>query len=248
MAAVERILEVKDLRSGYASSKVIRGISLEVNRGEVVALVGPNGAGKTTLMKSIISLVPVSDGKVTFREREITGMGTARIVRRGIVYVPEGISIFPGMTVEENLYLATLRARNGVRERMETILEVFSSLKGKLQMKAGQLSGGEERMLTVARGLMADPELIMLDDPFLGLSPKLVLKFCDFLRERNQAGLTILIAGQHVRRILKMSIRAYLLEGGQITLTGAGAQFLKNHHFRERMLGLKAREERGYGR
>jgi branched-chain amino acid transport system ATP-binding protein len=233
------MLQVRELESGYRDSKIIRGVSLDVSPGEIVALVGPNGAGKTTLMKTIIGLIPAGSGSVLFSGKEIAGLRTDRIVRRGIVYVPEGISVFPGMTVEENLSLPALRAPEGSHGRRDTILDLFSSLGDKLSMMAGKLSGGEERMLTIARGLMADPDLIMLDDPFLGLSPRMVLKFCDFLRGRNAEGLTVLIAGQHVRRILKMSVRAYLLEEGRVTLTGGGVQFLKDHRFREKMIGSR---------
>lgn len=235
------MLRIHDLFSGYKSHMVIKGLSMEVNSGDIVALVGPNGAGKTTLLRTIIGLIPASSGRISFLEEDITDVRTDRIINLGMTYVPEGISLFPRMSVKENLVLASMASRNKQALKIEDVLSLFPSLKEKFHIKAGHLAGGQRRMLTIARGLVCGPRLILLDDPFLGLSPKIVLKLCDFLRDMNRKGLTILIIGQHVKRILRMSTRAYFLEEGHLTLSGKGAEFLRNHHFREKLIGLRTK-------
>lgn len=235
------MLRVNDLHSGEFFHHVLRGISLEVCKGEIVALVGPNGAGKTTLLRTITGLIPKVSGEITFNGEDITGLSTDRVVHRGLSYVPEGISLFPRMTVEQNLKLASLAAKRADAGMIDSLLSLFPFLKDKYRHPAGNLAGGQRRMLTIARGLACNPVLTLLDDPFLGLSPKMVIKLCEFLREKNDDGLTIMIVGQHVKRILRMSSRAYFLEEGRITLSGMGAEFLKNHNFREKLIGLRTK-------
>jgi branched-chain amino acid transport system ATP-binding protein len=234
------LLEVRNINVYYDGIQAVQDVSLNVAKGEIVAIVGPNGSGKTTILKTIQGLLHPKSGEIIFQGRRIDRLQPHQIVELGITYVPEGRKIFPYMTVKENLEIAayTKNARANKEETLELVYSLFPVLKKRGSELGMNLSGGEQRMLALGRGLMTGSQLLLLDDPFMGLAPKIISCTCDIIRAISSKGITILIVGQHVRQILNLAKRAYLIESGRITLEGKGEELLMNEYVRKILLGF----------
>lgn len=234
------LLVVDGVHAGYNDLLVLRNCSLEVRDGEFVALVGPNGAGKSTLLRTITGLLAPRVGTIRLDGQPINGLPPYEVAARGISLVPEGRRLFGPLSVRENLELgAFLRRSDALRdETLRLIFRIFPALQDKQDAPAGVLSGGEQQMLALARALMSRPRLLCLDDPFLGLARQVISRFCQAIRTITSEGMTILAAGQHVRRLLRLAHRAYLLDGGQIVLSGTGAELLDDARVRRTLLEL----------
>lgn len=233
------MLKLRDISAGYGKSEVLRGVSLDVDEGEVVTLVGANGAGKTTTLKTLCGLVAASGGSIEFDGHSLLGMAPHEIVDLGVTMVPEGRQLFPFLTVEENLLMgAYKRSARAVRgQRLAEVLDIFPRVKERLPQLAGSLSGGEQQMVAIARGMMAGPKLLIMDEPSLGLSPLLVEQMFDVVRLVASRGTTVLLVEQNVFHTLQLADRGYVLENGAIALTGTGAELLGNPHVRRAYLG-----------
>ena len=237
------MLEIKKVSAGYAGIDVIHDLDLSVNSGEIVALIGANGAGKSTLVKTISGLLSPSAGEMSFDGQRIEGLNPRARVRLGIAHVPEGRQMFPGMTVAENLRLGAY-SRGGplvmkaLRPRIEEVCQRFPILLERLNMPAGNLSGGQQQMLAIARGLMAEPKLLILDEPSLGLAPVLVEEIFRLIHGLKEQGLSILISEQNARMSLAVSDRAYVIEMGRVAMSGLGRDLLDNPEVAERYLGV----------
>ncbi len=233
------MLEVEGLASRYGRIPALSGINLRVGEGELVSLVGANGAGKTTLLRALSGVQPVSAGRVHFEGEDITAAAAEKRVRLGIVQVPEGRQVFAPLSVEDNLRLgAYLRSKAEAAESMERIYAMFPVLKQKRREPAGALSGGQQQMLAMGRGLMALPRLLLLDEPSMGLAPKLVEEIFACVRALKSAKTTIFLVDQNARAALAVADRAYVLETGRIVLAGSGAELLENEQVKEAYLGL----------
>lgn len=234
------MLKLNSIEAGYGDLQVLRGIDLEVQQGEIVSLIGANGAGKTTIMKSIMGLVRLTGGSIVFEGEQIDLLPPYRIPACGLSLVPEGRLGFAEMTVLENLELGTVtkQARLQARETMDHVFELFPVLHERRLQRAGTLSGGELQMLVIGRGLMSRPRLLLLDEPSLGIAPKLVEHIFERLRVIASEGVTILIAEQNVVDALSLSARAYVVEQGAITLHGSASELMRDDRVREAFLGL----------
>lgn len=232
------MLSVRNLTVSYRRALVLDDLSLEVGASRITAMLGPNGAGKTTLLKAVAGLLKPQRGRVLFMGERIDGMPPWDVVRRGLVYVPEGMRVFPEMSVNENLEVGAYANRSVLEANRQLVFDLFPELTEKRQTRARFLSGGEQRMVTLARGLMSAGRLLLLDDPFQGLSPKSVERFSHAFRSIQKAGVTLLIVGQHVRRILKVSDWGLLMEGGRITVSGPSEELLRNPHLLKILFGL----------
>jgi len=227
------------VEAGYGDLTAVRDVSLEVRRGEVVALIGGNGSGKTTTLRAVTGLLPLRGGAVEFAGERIDGLSSAQIVARGIAHVPEGRHLFPTMTVRENLLTgAGRRARPERGQTLARVFTLFPRLAEREAQLAGTLSGGEQQMCAIGRGLMARPELLVLDEPSLGLAPVTVRLIFDTLREINEHGTTILLVEQNVPRALQLSHRGYVIENGRISLQGTRDALQQNPHVKQAYLGL----------
>lgn len=235
----ELALRVQDLRVSYGGIAAVKGISLEVARGEIVTLIGANGAGKTSTLKSIVGLVPASTGDVTLFGESLRSVPTHRIVGRGVALVPEGRAIFGNLTVAENLELGAFLKREPVEraKRLERVLKLFPRLSERMAQEAGTLSGGEQQMLAIGRALMGDPKLLLLDEPSLGLAPKLVEQIFEAIVEIARGGLTILLVEQNTRLALETAARAYVLVTGEIVLSGPCAELRQDPRIKGAYLG-----------
>ena len=234
------LLELREIEAGYGSVRILHGVSFTVERGTVTALIGGNGAGKTTIMRMLAGLLPVAGGALRFAGRDIAAATESARVAAGIVLVPEGRLVFPTLSVEENLRLGaiSLRARAGAPERLEQMFEQFPRLQERRRLAAASLSGGEQQMLAIARGLMARPELLLLDEPTLGLAPVMCDQVFATVERLRRSGLTILLAEQDARRALELADLAYVVENGRITLSGSGTALLGDPTVRGAYLGL----------
>ncbi len=233
------MLEVRELRSGYGAAEVLRGVSLAIDEGEIVAVLGANGAGKSTLNNTLSGLVPARGGAVRFGGTDITRARHTDIVAAGLVQVPEGRRIFPNLSVLENLELGSFRrARKNRSKNLERVFEVFPRLGERSAQRAGTLSGGEQQMLAIGRGLMAEPRLLVLDEPSLGLSPMAVEELFALIGRLNREGLPILLVEQNVGQSLEIANRAYVLENGAIVFQGTPAELLANAELKRAYLGL----------
>ena len=234
------MLHVEQLDVFYGDVEALDGVSLEVEDGAIVAIVGANGAGKTTLIRALAGMNRSAAGRVVFRGENILGWPSHRICNLGIGQVAEGRQIFPTLTVDENLDIGAMlpRARAGRAENRERVLALFPVLAERLRQPAGTLSGGEQQMLAIARCLMGAPQLIMFDEPSLGLAPAIVHRLLDTIRDLNRDGVTCLLVEQNVALSLKLASRAYVLENGRVTLSGAGAELLADDRVRSAYLGL----------
>lgn len=233
------MLKLRDVTAGYGKSEVLKGISFHVDAGEVVTIVGANGAGKTTTLKTLCGIVAATGGHIEFDGRPITNKAAHEIVDLGITMVPEGRQLFPFLTVEDNLlmgaYKHSARAKRG--ERLDEVLQIFPRVKERLAQLAGSLSGGEQQMVAIARGMMARPRLLILDEPSLGLSPLLVTQMFDVVKLVASSGTTVLLVEQNIFNTLKLADRGYVLEDGAVALTGTGEELLGNPHVRKAYLG-----------
>jgi branched-chain amino acid transport system ATP-binding protein len=235
----EAALRVSDLRVSYGGIAAVKGISLEVSRGEIVTLIGANGAGKTSTLKAIVGLVPAQSGTVELFGQPLRGVATHRIVERGVALVPEGRAIFGNLTVSENLELgAFLKREPGqLAERLARVLKLFPRLSERMAQEGGTLSGGEQQMLAIGRALMGDPKLLLLDEPSLGLAPKLVEQIFEAIVEVAKGGLTILLVEQNTRLALETASRAYVLVTGELALSGACPELREDPRIKGAYLG-----------
>ena len=233
------LLEITDLRGGYGRVEVLRGVSLHVDAGEIVALLGSNGAGKSTLNNTVCGLVPAWAGQVRFDGRDLSGAHYREVVRAGLIQVPEGRRIFPNLSVLENLELGSFaRGRERRATNLERVFDTFPRLRERIAQKAGTMSGGEQQMLAIGRGLMAEPRLLILDEPSLGLSPLLVEEMFALIRRLNGDGLSVLLVEQNVGQSLDIAGRAYVLENGSLRFSGTPAALLASPELKRAYLGL----------
>ena len=233
------MLEIHDIHAGYGQVQVLHGVDLSVDTGRIVALLGSNGAGKSTLNNNISGIYRPFSGRITWEGKDITGLRSDRVVELGIIQVPEGRRIFPTLSVRENLELgAYRRARARRNQNLERVMDVFPRLRERHSQLAGTLSGGEQQMLAIGRGLMAEPRLLILDEPSLGLSPLLVEEMFGLIQELNSQGLSIFLVEQNVMQSLEIADRAYVLENGRVTLSGSAAELIDDPNLKKVYLGL----------
>ncbi len=234
---MSNILEVKDLNVSYGGIKAVKDITFAVPKGEVVTLIGANGAGKSSTLRSIVGLVKPESGSILLKGEELAGAATEQIVTKGITLVPEGRRVFPDMTVAENLKIGAYMRKDSIDEDMNWVYDLFPRLKERSWQLAGTLSGGEQQMLAIGRALMSRPEIIMMDEPSLGLAPIVVKGVFDIIREINKQGVTILLVEQNANMALKAANLGYVMETGRITMTGTGAELLENEAVKAAYLG-----------
>jgi branched-chain amino acid transport system ATP-binding protein len=235
----EPLLRIHQVRAGYGRMEVLRGVSLQVRAGEMVALLGSNGAGKTTLNTVMCGLLPLREGRVLFDGQDLTGQHYRRVVEAGLILVPEGRKIFPNLDIRENLLLgAYARARDHRADNLERVFDLFPRLRERTRQLAGTLSGGEQQMLAIGRGLMAEPRLLILDEPSLGLSPLLVEEMFTLIARLREQGLAVLLVEQNVGQSLDIADRAYVLENGAIRFEGRPADLLASDELRRAYLGM----------
>jgi len=235
------LLRVQDLETFYGSAQALKGVSLEVKKGELITILGANGAGKTTLLRTISGLNESRRGTIEFEGKKIDRLSPEEIVRLGISLCPEGRKLFPQMTVLKNLTLGAYVCRwdrQGIKDRMEEVFGIFRILKERQQQQAGTLSGGEQQMLVIGRALMAKPQLLMLDEPSLGIAPLLVARIFEAIKDINQRGTTILLVEQNAAVALDIADRGYVLETGEIVLAGEAKGLLNEEKVRQAYLGL----------
>ncbi len=233
------MLKVTGLCAGYGDTEILRGIDIAAGPGEIIAVLGPNGAGKTTLNNVLSGILAPASGSIRFDGEDIAGAPAAELVARGLVHVPEGRRVFPNLSVLENLELGSYRrGRERRAENLERIVSIFPRLRERLPQNAGTLSGGEQQMLAIGRGLMAEPKLLILDEPSLGLAPVLVDLLFSLIQTINKDGLTILLVEQNVARSLEIASRAYVIEQGHIALSGSAAELARNEDVRRSYLGV----------
>ena len=236
-----KMLKVENLVVSYGGIEALKGISLEVPEGKIVTLIGANGAGKSTLLRSIMGLVKPADGKITYDEKDITGLNSQKIVETGITLVPEGRRVFPNLTVLENLKIGAYMRndKEGIEKDIRWIYDMFPRLEERSWQMAGTLSGGEQQMLAVGRALMCRPKVLMMDEPSLGLAPLVIKDIFKIIQEINKQGMTILLIEQNANMALKIADIAYVLETGRITMTGSGKELLENPEIKAAYLGKK---------
>ena len=233
------LLTIDDLQVAYGGIKALKGISLRVNRGEIVAMIGANGAGKTTTLKTIVRLLPIAAGKIAYEGRSLADLGTADVIDAGISLVPEGRAIFPDLTVKENLELGAWNHKDPrfMAESIEDVVTLFPRIGERTRQQAGTLSGGEQQMLAIGRALMARPAMLLLDEPSLGIAPRLVADIFEAVARIAEAGTTILLVEQNTRLALKYSTRAYVLRTGEIAMTGPSRELAANEEIKRAYLG-----------
>jgi len=233
------MLTIQNLSVHYGGIHALQGIDINVPDGKIVTLIGANGAGKSTTLKAVIGLVKTSGGSVKWDGDELVGTGTKEIVGRGVVLVPEGRRVFPNLTVDENLTLGayTRTDRDGITASREKVFRLFPRLAERIRQKAGTLSGGEQQMLAVGRGLMSQPKLLMMDEPSLGLAPIIVKMIFDIIREINSEGVTVLLVEQNAKAALEISDYGYVIETGRITVEADGRTLLADDRVRQAYLG-----------
>jgi branched-chain amino acid transport system ATP-binding protein len=233
------MLKVENIRSGYGSIEVLKGISLEVAEGEIISIIGANGAGKTTALMTISGIVPLTSGKIFFKGEEISGFSPPKIVSLGLLHVPEGRRIFPRLTVLENLELGgfALYKKRPLKNLLENVFEYFPLLYERKNQLGGTLSGGEQQMLAIGRALMGQPKLLIMDEPSLGLAPIIVEKIFKMIQKLGEGGLTLLLVEQNARLALTIARRAYVMETGAVTLQGEAAQLLNDSRIKKAYLG-----------
>jgi len=233
------MLEIAGLRAGYGQVEVLRGVDFEARQGEIVALLGANGAGKSTMNNNISGVYRPFGGSIRFDGQDIAGRKPSEIVAAGLIQVPEGRRVFPNLSVRETLELGSYRRARAARAaNLDRVVAIFPRLKERMTQKAGTLSGGEQQMLAIGRGLMAEPRLVILDEPSLGLSPLLVEEMFALIRQINADGITVILVEQNVVQSLEIAHRAYVLENGRIALSGPAAELAERPELRKSYLGL----------
>jgi branched-chain amino acid transport system ATP-binding protein len=233
------ILEVKNLVVNYGAIRALKGISFDVNEGEIISLIGSNGAGKTTTLHSISNLIKKQSGSVVFDREDITNLQAAQIVHRGLIHVPEGRRIFANLSVKDNLEMGayTRNDKEKIKQDMEHVFELFPRMKERLKQLAGTLSGGEQQMLAMGRGLMANPKLLLLDEPSMGLAPILVDEIFEIIKKINEDGTTILLVEQNAFKAMSIANRVYILETGSISSSGNSSDMIKDPAVKAAYLG-----------
>lgn len=231
------MLKIDDIHVYYGAIHAVKGVSFEVGEGEIVALIGANGAGKSTILKTVSGLMHPRSGSITFMDQDITHTDAYKLVRHGLAHVPEGRRIFLQMTVQENLEMGAYTQKEVSKDDLEKVFELFPRLKERRKQVAGTLSGGEQQMLAMSRALMSKPKLMMLDEPSMGLAPILVDQIFSIIKELHKAGTTILLVEQNASKALQIADRAYVLETGNITLQGTGAELAQSDEVRKAYLG-----------
>lgn len=231
------LLEARDIVAGYGETEILHGVSITVDTREIVTIIGPNGCGKSTLMKSVIGLVNVGSGSVMFRGNEISNMPPEQIVRSGLCYVPQTANVFPSLTIRENLDMGAFIRKDDYRARIEEMFEIFPDLADRPNRNAGSLSGGQRQMLAIARALMLDPVMLLLDEPSAGLSPLMMGSVFERIRSVNAMGVSILLVEQNAREALSMSDRGYVLSSGENRLEDRGPALLDNPEIARLYLG-----------
>jgi branched-chain amino acid transport system ATP-binding protein len=233
------LLEVRDLCVSYGNVQALSGVSLRLRKGGVVCVLGSNGAGKSTLLKAIVGLVPVQSGKVLFEENDLTGVAPFEALRRGITLCPEGRRLFAGMSVVDNVLLGgfTLKRGPALDRRLESVYALFPQLAERAQQTAGTLSGGEQQMVAIARALMSNPTVLLLDEPTLGLAPKLIHAVAAIIATIRSTGVSVVLVEQNARLALKLSETGYVLDSGQVSLSGDSTALLANDEIRRIYLG-----------
>ena len=234
---MSNILEIRSLVVSYGGIEAVKGIDLNVEQGKIVTLIGSNGAGKSTTLKTIAGLVKPKSGTITFNGEPLLGKSTDQIVSRGVTLVPEGRRVFPNLTVEENLRIGAYLRKESIRDDLARVYDLFPRLREREWQLAGTLSGGEQQMLAVGRALMAKPQLVMMDEPSLGLAPIVVRGIFDIIREINAQGITVLLIEQNANMALKIADQAYVMQTGVITLSGSGSALAANEQVRAAYLG-----------
>ena len=233
------MLEIRQLHAGYGSVEILRGIDLDVGPGEIVAVLGSNGVGKSTLNNNISALYRPFAGSIRFQGQELVGLSSSEIVRRGVIHVPEGRRVFPNLNVLENLELGSLVRGKASRARnLEKVVGIFPRLKERFAQSAGTLSGGEQQMLAIGRGLMSDPELLIMDEPSLGLAPLLVEEMFALIGRINREGQSILLMEQNAVQTLAIAHRGYIIENGRVAMQGLASELARDPELRKNYLGL----------
>jgi branched-chain amino acid transport system ATP-binding protein len=232
------LLQVTGLKVAYGGIQAVKGVSFEVNEGELVSLIGANGAGKTTTMKAVTATQPIADGDVQFLGRSVKGQGSWDLVKQGLVMVPEGRGVFTRMTITENLQMgAFVRNDNGIEADIDKVFEIFPRLKERRNQLAGTMSGGEQQMLAMGRALMAKPKVLLLDEPSMGLSPIMVDKIFEVVETIHKQGVTVLLVEQNASRALGLANRGYVMDSGEITMAGEAKSLLNDPKVRAAYLG-----------
>ncbi len=232
------VLQATDLTAGYAEIEILHGVSLRVEASEIVAVIGPNGAGKSTLLKAIFGIIPRRAGRVELADEDVTGLGPDRVVTKGMSYVPQTENVFPSLTIDENLEMAAYVSRNGLREHRERVYTMFPDLASRPRERASRLSGGQRQMLALARALMLDPRVLLLDEPSASLSPKMVEVIFEKIGEINRSGTAILLVEQNAREALSFSHRGYVLAMGENRLEGEAKSLLNDKEVARLYLGV----------
>jgi len=214
------MLKIQNLKSGYNKMQVLRGIDFDIKQGEIIAIIGPNGAGKSTLLKSIFNLCEIYSGNIEYKNKNITRLPTHKLIHQGISYVPQGRQVFTNLTVKENLEMGAFVIKTNIENQISKIYDFFPFLKDRQDNLASNLSGGQQQMLAIGRALMQNPKLLLLDEPSLGLSPKITKEVFAKIIEINQQGVAVIIVEQNAKQAVKISDRTYVLENGKIALTG----------------------------
>ncbi|WP_280553953.1 ABC transporter ATP-binding protein [Halomonas sp. 25-S5] len=234
------MLRLNNVTAGYGATTILHDVSLEVSEGEVVTIVGGNGAGKTTTLRTVSGLIEATAGSITFEGEDITHLPAHQVVNRGITLIPEARQLFPEMTVLENIQMGAYRpaAKNRYDQRLEEVLTLFPRVKERLHQQAESLSGGEQQMVAIARGMMACPKLMMFDEPSLGLAPIVVSQVFEVVKQIAESGTTVLIVEQNVYQTLKVADRAYVIENGRIVMDGQAQELMGDDHIRKAYLGI----------
>jgi branched-chain amino acid transport system ATP-binding protein len=232
------MLSIKSLKAGYANSEILHRIDVEVKSGEIVAIIGPNGSGKSTLLKSVFNLCDIYSGEITLNKKNITKLATHELIKNGVSFVPQGRQIFRNMTVKENLEIGSINTKNKkeIEKSIKEVYELFPFLKEKENKNAFTLSGGQQQLLSIARALIQKPKLLLLDEPSLGLSPKMIKEVFEKIVEINKKGINIMIVEQNAKIATKIANKTYVLEQGKIAISG-GKEILKNKQIKKVYLG-----------
>jgi branched-chain amino acid transport system ATP-binding protein len=231
------LLEINDIRAGYGEIEIIHGLSLYVNEGEIVSIVGPNGSGKSTLLKSIFALVDIMGGEINYQGELLNNVGTEKMIKKGLSFVPQTDNIFPSLTVHENLELGGYVSKKKLKERLDLIYDLFPPLIEKRKKRAGTLSGGQRQMVAFGRALIMEPKLLLLDEPTAGLAPMYISLILDKVKDINDIGVTILMVEQNAKKALAMSDRGYVLAAGEKKYEDSGRALLENEEVAQLFLG-----------